>query len=57
MQGLSHKLYLVNSDVMPIKRDSLIKYCGKGFHAELVPATSHYPMIEKPGKFNAALKK
>src|SRR5688572_14721289 len=57
MQGLSHKLYLVNSDVIPIKRDSLNKYCAKGFHAELVPATSHYPMIEKPVEFNAALQK
>lgn len=55
MQGLSHKLYLVNSDVVPIKKDSLIKYCNKGFHAELVHATGHYPMIEKPGDFNAAL--
>jgi pimeloyl-ACP methyl ester carboxylesterase len=57
MQGLSHKLYLVNSDVFPIKTDSLSKYCAKGIHAELVQATSHYPMIEKPGDFNAALLK
>jgi len=57
MQGLSHKLYLVNSDVFPIKTDSLSKYCVKGVHAELVHATGHYPMIEKPGDFNAALLK
>ncbi len=57
MQGLSHKLYLVNSDINPVKTDSLLKYCAKGFHAELVPSTGHYPMIEKPVLFNAALQK
>jgi pimeloyl-ACP methyl ester carboxylesterase len=57
MQGLSHKLYLVNSDVYPVNKDSLAKYCSKGYHAELVHATGHYPMIEKPAEFNAALQK
>lgn len=57
MKGLSHKLYLVNSDVLPIQSDSLEKYCNKGFHAELVHATGHYPMIEKPAEFNTALQK
>ncbi len=57
MQGLSHKLYLVNSDMYPINNDSLTKYCSKGYHAELVHGTSHYPMIEKPTEFNAALQK
>jgi pimeloyl-ACP methyl ester carboxylesterase len=57
MQGLSHKLYLLNSDVFPVKEDSLSRYCSKGFKAELVHATGHYPMIEKPGEFNAALQK
>jgi len=56
MQGLSHKLYLLNSDVVPVKTDSLAKYCSKAFHAEWVHATGHYPMIEKPGEFNAALQ-
>ncbi len=32
MLGLAHKLYLLNSDVVPIKTDSLNKYCMKGFH-------------------------
>lgn len=57
VQGLSHKLYLVNSDVFPVKADSLSKYCNKGFHAELVHATGHYTMIEKAVDFNAALLK
>lgn len=57
MQGLSHKLYLVNSDVQPVKTDSLAKYCKNGFSVETVHATGHYPMIEKPAEFNAALQK
>ncbi|HEV7779690.1 MAG TPA: alpha/beta hydrolase [Chitinophagaceae bacterium] len=57
MQGLSHRLYLVNSDIKPVKTDSLAKYCVKGFHVELVPATGHYPMVEKPVLFNTALQK
>lgn len=57
MKGLSHKLYLVNSDVVPVKSDSLNKYCNKGFQVELVYNTSHYPMIEKPEAFNIALQK
>ena len=57
MQGLSHKLYLVNSSAHPVTGDSLAKYCNKGYHVELVLATGHYPMIEKPELFNAALQK
>lgn len=57
MLGLSHQLYLLNSDVVPIKSDSLNKYCAKGFQAGLVHGTGHYPMIEKPTAFNTALQK
>jgi len=56
MQKLNHKLYLVNSDVMPVNADSLNKYCAKGHHVVYVHNTGHYPMIEKPGEFNAALQ-
>jgi len=57
MKALPTKLYLLNSDVRPTKLDSLNKYCRYG--AELVPvhATGHYPMLEKPAEFNAALEK
>ena len=57
MKGLPTKLYLVNSDVNQTKLDSLNKYCRYG--CELVPihATGHYPMLEKPAEFNAALEK
>jgi pimeloyl-ACP methyl ester carboxylesterase len=57
MQGLSHKLYLVHSDILPVNADSLAKYCSKGFQAEPVRASSHYPMIENPAGFNTALQK
>jgi pimeloyl-ACP methyl ester carboxylesterase len=56
MQGLQHKLYLLNSDVLPVKPDSLNKYCHKGFELVTVPGTGHYPMLEKPAAFNAALE-
>jgi pimeloyl-ACP methyl ester carboxylesterase len=57
MQGLQHRLYLVNSDVNPVNADSLKKYCARGFHVETVPVTGHYPMIEKPLLFNQALQR
>lgn len=56
MQQLSHKLYLVNSDVSPVKSDSLTKYCRRGFELRTVHATGHYPMIEKPAEFNKAIE-
>lgn len=57
MQQLGHKLYLVATDMFPVSNDSLTKYCAKGVEVEILPANSHYPMIEKPAAFNAALQK
>lgn len=57
MQALPHKLYLVNSDVLPVKLDSLNKYCKKGCEVITVHATGHYPMLERPDEFNMALEK
>jgi pimeloyl-ACP methyl ester carboxylesterase len=57
MQHLPYKLYLVNSDVYPVKADSLNKYCQHGFELMTVHATGHYPMLEKPDEFNRALEK
>jgi len=56
MQRLSQKLYLINSDVMPTAIDSLNKYCRKGCELTEVHGTGHYPMLEKPGEFNDALR-
>jgi pimeloyl-ACP methyl ester carboxylesterase len=57
MQGLQHKLYLVDTDMYPVKTDSLAKYCAKGVQVEIVHANTHYPMIETPDAFNAAVQK
>lgn len=56
MKKLHHKLFLVNSDVLPVKLDSLNKYCAKGAEVLYVHNTGHYPMIEKPMEFNNALQ-
>jgi len=57
MQQLSHKLYLVNSDFNITQIDSLKKYCKASAEVVYVNGTGHYPMIEKPAEFNAALEK
>jgi pimeloyl-ACP methyl ester carboxylesterase len=57
MSRLPGKLYLINSDVAPTQLDSLNKYCRYGCEVVTIHATGHYPMIEKPDDFNAALEK
>ena len=57
MQQLKHPLYLVNSDTDSTQIDSLKKYCKASAEVVYVHGTGHYPMIEKPAEFNAALEK
>ena len=57
MQQLTHTLYLVNSDTDTTHIDSLKKYCKASAKVVYVHGTGHYPMIEKPAEFNAALEK
>jgi pimeloyl-ACP methyl ester carboxylesterase len=57
MSRLPKKLYLINSDVVPTRLDSLNKYCRYGCEVVTIHATGHYPMVEKPDDFNAALEK
>ncbi|HEV8270857.1 MAG TPA: alpha/beta hydrolase [Chitinophagaceae bacterium] len=57
MQQLKHTLYLVNSDSDTTHIDSLKKYCKASADVVYVHGTGHYPMIEKPPEFNAALEK
>ena len=57
MQQLKHTLYLVNSDSDTTHIDSLRKYCKASAEVVYVHGTGHYPMIEKPEEFNAALEK
>ena len=54
---LKYKLYLINSDYMPINLDGLKKYCQKSIAVVNIEETGHYPMIEKPDKFNELLQK
>jgi hypothetical protein len=56
MQQLTHKLYLINSDMNPTQIDSLKEYCKASAEVVYVPGTGHYPMIEKPAEFNKALE-
>jgi hypothetical protein len=35
----------------------LKNHCKKSFQVETISATGHYPMIEKPAKFNLTLEK
>lgn len=57
LEQLKYKLYLVNSDGSPTNETGLKSHCKNSFHVESVPATGHYPMIEKPAEFNLALEK
>ena len=57
MRQLHHKLYLVNGDMYPTQLDTLQKYCKASAEVVYVRGTGHYPMIEKPAEFNAALEK
>jgi pimeloyl-ACP methyl ester carboxylesterase len=57
MQQLHHKLFLVNGDMYPTQLDTLQKYCKASAEVVYVKGTGHYPMIEKPAEFNAALEK
>lgn len=57
LEQLNYKLYLVNSDGSPTNEAGLKNHCKNSFHVEPVPATGHYPMIEKPAEFNLALEK
>lgn len=56
MQQLKHTLYLVNSDSDTTHIDSLKKFCKASAEVVYVHGTGHYPMIEKPAEFNAALE-
>lgn len=55
LEKLPLKLYLINSSAVPTHEEGLKTYCKNGFHIELVGATGHYPMVEKPDAFNKAL--
>jgi pimeloyl-ACP methyl ester carboxylesterase len=40
-----------------VQLDSLNKYCRYGCELVSIHGSGHYPMLEKPAEFNAALEK
>ena len=55
LEQLNYKLHLINSDFMPANIDGLEKHCKRSFTMVDIYETGHYPMIEKPDKFNELL--
>ncbi len=57
LEQLNYKLYLINSDGFPTNETGLKSHCKNSFQVEMISATGHYPMIEKPTEFNLILEK
>lgn len=54
---MKQHLFLINSDASPTDEKALQSFFKAGVTVVPVPATGHYPMIEKPEEFNRALEK
>jgi pimeloyl-ACP methyl ester carboxylesterase len=50
-------LHLIVSDMNKVNEDRLIKRCRKGYSIETIKGVGHFPMMEKPAEFNAALER
>ncbi|QZE14981.1 alpha/beta hydrolase [Halosquirtibacter laminarini] len=57
LEKLNYKLHLIHSDATPTNIEGLNDHCKENFNIEVIPATGHYPMIEKPEAFNMILEK
>jgi pimeloyl-ACP methyl ester carboxylesterase len=57
LEQLNYKLYLINNDGFPTNETGLKNHCKSSFQVEIISATGHYPMIEKPTEFNLILER
>lgn len=57
LKGLRLKLYLLHVDYTPTHEENLKKYLGSNYELRTLRGTCHYPMLENPNEFNAALEK
>lgn len=53
---LALKLHLINVEYIPTNEEPLSRLARKGYEVTRIAGTSHFPMIENPGAFNAALE-
>lgn len=56
LEQLPHKLYLINTDAVPTHEAGLINRCSRGYRIFSIQQCGHYPMVEKPEKFNSQLE-
>ena len=56
LEQLPFVLGLLVSDQSPLNREGLDRRCGNGYELALIEDTGHYPMVEKPQRFNELLQ-
>jgi len=52
---LNFKLFLINVDYIPTLEEPLKRYPANGYKVFHMEGTSHYPMLENPGRLNELL--
>ena len=55
LRQLPFKLHLILSDYIPADEKSLRQYAGGGYDITWIQGSGHFPMVEQPEQFNAAL--
>jgi pimeloyl-ACP methyl ester carboxylesterase len=57
LKTLPFKIQIIASDYAPIDEEALKRYARSGYEIEWVPDAGHFPMVEQPAVFQAALQK
>jgi pimeloyl-ACP methyl ester carboxylesterase len=57
LQTLPFKLRIIASDYEPVNEDALKRYAKNGYLIEWVHDAGHFPMVEQPDQFSAAMDK